>query len=172
MVNKPMEVVIDTNVWITATGKDLRVYSKKNLESLHLLLDLLDNINIQIALDVEGLIIEEYHPYIFGNPLCLGLFNSITKKKNKFTYYSNCLDYKVIRHLDKLHFDLSDRKFIGVAQKTTLPHVIINETDSDWTPEVCCYLRNKHNIDVTNCIECKERYLELGQSAAETDDPV
>ncbi|MCK4261268.1 MAG: hypothetical protein KAX49_20005 [Halanaerobiales bacterium] len=140
--------VIDTNVLEIA---NFTINKDQFFDVISLLIEI-RNTEKMIVMDLEGDIIKEYFRHTPNGSFSRIWLNQMIAKK-QVHFYSNKISNKHHNHLrEKLKFDRSDLKFIGVAQHTCDdPHIIINETDSDWNTEVCHYLLEELNICVQNC---------------------
>lgn len=128
--------VIDTNVAISANGKDTHASMLCQLACI----DLLENCKkLHIVLDESSLIMDEYarHLSYAGQP---GMGDMFFKYLHDHQHSSNKIHLVKItqvtdvnRGFDELPvnaLDPSDRKFLAVA--VTSSATIVNATDSDW----------------------------------------
>lgn len=129
-------VIVDTNVPLVANGSCEGVSAACRLSTIDFLENLLHS--GKIAIDLEGLIEEEYRNNLgVGSP---GVGNRFIQKffseaANRVVRVSASIDRhghtKNFRFDGSLkNFDLSDRKFVAVAVETGAE--IYNATDSDW----------------------------------------
>jgi predicted nucleic acid-binding protein len=130
--------VIETNVAISANGKNTHASLECQLACIVTLSDIVANKEI-IAIDELGLILEEYarHLNYSGQP---EVGDEFFKYLNDHQYYAQRVSRVEItpnniqeRGFDELpanKMDPSDRKFLAVAVVSQA--VIINALDSDW----------------------------------------
>lgn len=131
--------VIDTNVAISANGRETHASSKCQLACI----EWLENCrNIFIALDENGLIMNEYEKHLnySGQPDVGDMFF-------KYLHDNQYVEEKVFRikitpsndenrgfvELPENQVDKSDRKFLATAVKAKA--TIVNATDSDWSEQ-------------------------------------
>lgn len=102
----------------------------------------------KLCLDHEGEIEGEYAPYIRANPWLVTWWYMITRQVGHLAFWSNKLSERHRRRLiEKLDFDDSDIKFVGVAARS-VDKILVSGWDSDYTVAVCQYLKEKIGISV------------------------
>ena len=103
--------------------------------------------NGKIYIDAEGEIQKEYYNYIPSNIFVSKWWGKMIRNAGKIGMFSNKLNAtNKIWLLDKLHFDNSDIKFVGVASKTR--DKLLVSGDSDYNKDVCEYLYRALEIRV------------------------
>lgn len=132
--------VIDT--WVLIKSDEPRC--TEYLDCLYFLLNIMkDGI---ICLDTEAEIIQEYYRYMKPGTFLSRWWES-KKTKNHFMYFSHTLYDRHRQKLEEtLKFDKSDTKFVGVASKTA--DKLLVSGDSDYSDEICGFLRSELNIQV------------------------
>jgi len=129
-------LVIDTNVAIVANGKSEHASADCELNSIKILKQCS---NLQIALDDEGLIMDEYkrHLSYAGQP---GVGDMFFKYLHDYQHAQDTITLHTITETNNENhgfeelpvnsFDPSDRKLLAVAVVAAAS--IVNATDSDW----------------------------------------
>lgn len=130
------KVVIDTNVAISANGKDTHASLQCQLACIELLEDCQ---KLLIAIDKGGLIMEEYAKYLSykGQPGVGDMFfkylhdNQYSQNNISRVFITPLSDPKQgFEELPLNKLDPSDRKFLATA--VVAKAKIINATDTDW----------------------------------------
>lgn len=100
-----------------------------------------------LCLDFEGEILKEYNKYFAPHTHVSRWWDEMVKHGHKFAWRSNKLNEKHRHNLiNKLGFDKSDIKFVGVAEKTNDRLLVAEE--SDYCKGVCDYLERNLSIKV------------------------
>lgn len=151
-----IDFVVDT--WVLATCHESQ--SEDSLDAIALLYALLRS--HRLVLDSEGDIEKEYKPYIWmkGNGGIVSVWwRKMMRRGGKFYYLSNTVPSNHKSHLrDKLGFDSSDLKFVGVASRTHLGYLVAEE--SDYSQPVCDYVATGLGVTVLGLAECCKIALE------------
>jgi len=151
-----IDFVVDT--WVLATCHESN--SDDSLDAIGLLHALLNS--HRIVLDLEGDIEREYKPYIWmggKGGIVSTWWRKMMRRGDKFYYLSNTVPSHHKSHLrDKLGFDSSDLKFVGVASRTTSGYLIAEE--SDYSQPVRDYIAADLNVTVLGLAECCKIALE------------
>jgi predicted nucleic acid-binding protein len=139
----PTKFVIDTNVAISANGRDGKGEpAQASLECQLICSKWLANCkNIHIALDDADLIMSEYKRHL--NYAAMPFGNAFFKHLNDYQHDRNKIqkfpitpiedDNRGFAELPENEVDPSDRKFLAVAVVAKAD--IVNATDSDWTEQ-------------------------------------
>lgn len=110
-----------------------------------------------LCLDVECDIEKEYYRYIKSGTFLSRWWYRMVREKGQVYFFSNKLSSKHERYLvDRLGFDRSDIKFVGVASKTK--DNLLVSGDSDYNEKICDYLCNELAITVM----CPAKALSYG----------
>jgi hypothetical protein len=137
-----MRFVVDTNVPVVANGRSEPPLQGApsiacRISCVEFLLDLLQN--HEILLDDTGLIQSEYSRHLrpqgqpgVGDRFYLEVINSHPSRISRFALpLSNDGEFHDLPvEIQNSNFDLSDRKFAALANKTG--EKVVNATDSDW----------------------------------------
>lgn len=133
------KIVIDTNVAISANGKNTHASFDCQLSCIELLQTCK---NLQIAIDKTGLIMEEYKRHLShaGQPGVGDMFfkylHDNQHAEDKIHTVNITLSSNIGRGFEELpinSLDSSDRKFLATA--VVAQAVIVNATDSDWAEQ-------------------------------------
>jgi hypothetical protein len=135
-----MNRIIDTNVAITANGRDTHASDECQLECINALIDIVNKCTVY--LDDQNLIFEEYRKNLkfVGSPGTGDMFFkhifdnlgnqtkcrivSITPENSSFAEFPDDINLK--------NFDIDDHKFVAVAIASGDNPSIVNAVDSDW----------------------------------------
>ena len=128
--------VVDTNIPLVANGSCAGVSARCRLAVIDFLEGLIHT--GKIAIDIEGLIEEEYRTQLgtgrpgIGNRFLQKFFTEaahrVVRVSATIDRHGHCRKLKFDGTLKR--FDRSDRKFVAVALETS--STIYNATDSDW----------------------------------------
>jgi hypothetical protein len=120
-----MLVVVDTNVWVVASGYCEQADNDCELNCLQLIISLeADNF---LIIDYQNQIINEYYNNIRENSVACQILNKLLRI-GKIEFASAVDDLPSALDL----FDESDKKFAAVALSFSPPAPIYNAVDSDW----------------------------------------
>ncbi|MDD5271898.1 MAG: hypothetical protein PHU14_04180 [Methylovulum sp.] len=135
----PEILVIDTNVAISANGKNTHASLACQLACIELLMACK---NLSVAIDETGLIMDEYKKHLShaGQP---GVGDMFFKYLHDYQYTSDNIRLVTITQsndggkgfaeLPRNSLDASDRKFLATA--VVAKAMLINATDSDWAQQ-------------------------------------
>jgi len=119
----------------------------------------------RMAIDFDGEIEREYRPYINAQPFLQQWWTQMVGTARKIVRYSSCPPRVCRDHLlNRLGFDASDIKFVGVASRTYSKYVV--SEDSDYTHEVKQYLFSALHITTFTLAEALHKVNRPPSTAA------
>jgi hypothetical protein len=133
------EWVLDTQVLVVASSGDHLC-----LDAATLLRSILEN--HFVALDYDSEIIAEYSRRVPANSLAARWWTEMNQR-GRFVFHSSKLTQRNRRRLERVRFDPSDWKFVGVASRTASRLLVAEESDY-WEPSVAQCIQNEMGISL------------------------
>ena len=142
------EWVVDTQVLVVASSGDHLC-----LDAATLLRSILEN--HFVALDHDNEIIAEYSRRVPAGSLAARWWAEMNRR-GRFVYHSSRLSQRNRRRLERVRFDPSDWKFVGVARRT-LSRLLVAEESDYWEPSVAQCIQNEVGISLLKVTAALER---------------
>lgn len=143
------EWVVDTNILGIASAGN----NPLSLAAVSLLHSILER--HCLAVDPERQIIAEYTRYLSDWKHAAEWWRQLTLRR-KLVFHSNKLTQTKKRALERLKFDTTDWKFLGVALRTPA-HLLVAEESDYWEPAVASYIQNDLGISLLRVQDAVKR---------------
>lgn len=134
-------IVVDTNVWITAGKRASEVESIEEADCIEACIDWTSAFlagDARVLVDTDGKVFDEYWVYVslgrFPGSSLFELYNNLWERFESMKIDFDEDGYAVLPGTISFH-DTADRKFIALALSCTPFAPIYNAADTDWAKE-------------------------------------